>query len=73
MLMIYFPEHRLLYGSDLLQQSGVGAFFMPQYLTELAAAARREKLAVGGVFAMHLGLRPWGEVLAAIEKAPAKD
>lgn len=74
MLMIYFPEHRLLYGSDLVQQSaGGGAFFMPQYLTELAAAAGREKLAVSGVFAMHLRLRPWGEVLAAIEKAGAKN
>jgi hypothetical protein len=71
MIMIYFPEHKLLYGSDLLQQMPDGSFFMPQYVSELVDAVRRENLTVDKVFAMHLGITPWANVLAALEKAKA--
>lgn len=68
MVMVYMPEHKILYGSDLIQKMRDGSFFMPQYLSELADAANREKLAVETVFAMHLGPTPWAEVKAAIVK-----
>lgn len=71
MIMIYFPEHKLLYGSDLLQQMPDGSFFMPQYVSELVDAARRENLSVNKVFAMHLSVIPWADVLNALEKARA--
>jgi hypothetical protein len=69
MIMVYFPEHALLYGSDLLQPSGPASFFMPEYLSELAEAVRREKLIVNKVIAMHLRIRPWADIEAAVTKA----
>lgn len=71
MMMAYFPEHRLLYGSDLVQQRRDGSFFMPMFLSELLDAAFRENLTINAVFAMHLGLTPWRDVEAAVEKAKA--
>ena len=44
MTMVYFPEHKLLYGSDLVQQRRDGSFFVPEYLSELIDAVRRENL-----------------------------
>jgi hypothetical protein len=77
MLMAYLPEHRLLYGADLIQRMPDGSFFMPQYLSELADAVHREKLQVDTVFAIHYGAGPWKEIVEAIAKAsaaePAKD
>jgi hypothetical protein len=67
MLMIYFPEHKLLYGSDLVQKSLKGGFFMPQYLSEIVQAAERNNLSVDHVFAMHTDLTPWSELINAIK------
>lgn len=67
MLMVYFPEHGLLYGSDLIQKSGKN-YFMPQYLSELMDAVTREKLAVKSVFAMHAPLTPWQEITDTVTK-----
>jgi hypothetical protein len=61
MMMAYFPSHRLLYGSDLLQKVGDG-FFFPSYPKELSEAVAREKLNVETVFAEHLGPTPWKTV-----------
>lgn len=72
MMMVYFPEHKLLYGSDLVQKLTDGSFFMPQYLSELAAAARRENLTVEKVFAMHASPLPWTTLTTAVEKAKAE-
>jgi hypothetical protein len=69
MLMVYFPEHQLLYGSDLVQGGQSGGFFMPQYLTELSDAAKREGLKVNAVFAMHAPLIEWTKITEAINKA----
>lgn len=69
MLMVYFPEHHLLYGSDLIQPGQTGGFFMPQYLTELNDATKREGLNVNAVFAMHAPLTEWAKVTEAITKA----
>ncbi|HEX8423987.1 MAG TPA: hypothetical protein VF634_11275, partial [Pyrinomonadaceae bacterium] len=72
MMMIYFPEHRLLYGSDLLQKMPNGSFFMPQYVSEVISAAGREKLSVDRVFAMHMDAMNWTDVGAAVSKATAE-
>ncbi|HEY7546120.1 MAG TPA: hypothetical protein VID27_14610, partial [Blastocatellia bacterium] len=63
MMMVYLPEHKILYGSDLIQKMPDGSFFMPQYLSELVDAVNRENLAVETVFAMHLGPTTWAEVM----------
>lgn len=61
MVMAYFPEHRLLYGSDLLQKVS-GGFFFPAYPKELRDAVNRERLPVAKVFGEHLPPTPWQEV-----------
>jgi hypothetical protein len=68
MMMVYLPEHKLLYASDLVQKSLNGSFFMPQYLSEVLQAAEREKLEVSNVFAMHTDLTSWMELTNAVEK-----
>jgi hypothetical protein len=65
MVMVYFPSIGLLYGSDLVQKNPDGSYFSAQYLSELVAAAQREKLTVDRVFALHQGVTPWTEVVAA--------
>ena len=69
MMMVYFPEHKLLYGSDLVQPQPDGSFFMPEYLLELIDASKREKLAVKSIFAMHAGVIAWDVIEKAVEKA----
>jgi len=68
MIMVYLPEHKLLYGSDLVQQLPDGSYFMPEYLLELMESVAREKLTVAKVFGMHTGLKPWGEIESAVSK-----
>ncbi len=72
MVMVYFPEHKLLYGSDLVQIMPDKSFFMPQYISELTEAAERENLTVEKVFAMHAASLPWTTLTAAVEKAKAE-
>ena len=69
MMMVYWPDHHLLYGSDLVQPMPTGGFFMPEYLTELMGAAAREHLDVQTVFAMHSGPVTWNDLTAAVTKA----
>ena len=74
MLMVYFPEYKLLYTSDLVQPGQDGPFFFMEYVREAADSAAREKLTVDKLFGMHMPLTPWSEVtkaLAANESAPA--
>jgi len=72
MLMVYFPEHKLLYGGDLIQGARPdGTFILPQYLAELADAANREKLTVETVYAMHTDPLPWSRLTDFVEKAKA--
>jgi hypothetical protein len=72
MLMVYLPDRQLLYGSDLVQGPlPDGLFFMPQYLSELMDAVRREKLTVNVVFAMHAGPTPWTKITAEVSNATA--
>jgi hypothetical protein len=70
-MMVYLPEHKLLYGSDMVQPQRDGSFFMPEYLLELMEAVCREKITIKNVFAMHSGVRPWADVEVAVAKAKA--
>ncbi len=66
MLMVHFPDHNLLYASDMLQRLRDGSWFMPQYLSEVVDAVRREGLSPERAFAMHLGATPWSDILEAV-------
>jgi len=67
-MMVYFPEHHLLYGSDPFQKNEQGYTF-PQTVWELAHAVQREKLSVDTFFMMHIGPTPWSVLPKAIEEA----
>jgi len=62
MMMVYFPESKLLYTSDLIISSQKDGFFMPQYLSEAVDAINREGLAVETIFGMHLPPTPFKKV-----------
>ncbi len=68
MLMVYFPAHKLLYGSDLIQKRRDGSFFMPEYLSEVMQAVAREKIVVDNIFAFHSDILPWSEITSAVDK-----
>jgi hypothetical protein len=68
-MMAYFPEHKLLYGSDPFQKQEDGTFFYPQTVYELQSAVAREHLAVERFFMMHVGLTPWAEAVKAVHEA----
>src|SRR5579875_2977529 len=68
-MMVYFPEHRLLYGSDPFQQGQDGSLFYPQTVSEVVDAVVREKLKVDRFFMMHIGLTPWTDLEKAISAA----
>jgi len=67
-MMVYFPEHKLLYGSDPFQQDEHG-YFYPQTVWELVHAVEREHLAVDTFFMMHIGPTPFSDLPKAIETA----
>src|SRR5262249_34412140 len=66
-MMVYFPEHKLLYGSDPFQKDDHG-YFYPQTVWELMHAVEREKLAVDTFFMMHIGPTRWSDLLKVIEE-----
>ncbi|HEY6304835.1 MAG TPA: hypothetical protein VI488_00070 [Candidatus Angelobacter sp.] len=68
-MMAYFPEHKLLYGSDPFQQLEDGKLFYPQTVYELESAVLREHLAVERFFMMHIGLTPWAKVVETVRNA----
>jgi endoglucanase Acf2 len=68
-MMVYFPEHHLLYGSDPFQQTPDGSFFYPQTVTELMDAVERNHLDVQKFLMMHVGVTPWSDLAKAVEKA----
>ena len=72
-MMVYFPEYKLLYGSDPFQRRQDGSFFYPQTVTELMDAVARERLNVDQFFMMHIGPTPWLELAKAIEVAQKQD
>ena len=72
-MMVYFPDHHLLYGSDPFQQLPDGSYFYPQTVNELTDAVKRENLAPRQFFMMHIGLTPWADLAKAVEAAKNKD
>lgn len=71
MMLVWFPEAKILYSSDLLQRDRTGkSFFMMAMPAEVVDATAREKLdGVTTVFGMHLAPTPWSEVVAAVAAA----
>ena len=67
MIMLYFPEHKLLYASDLVQRNRDGSFFQKAYLKELVAAIEKNQLQVEEVFAMHSERIAFREILEALK------
>jgi len=72
-MMVYFPEYKLLYGSDPFQRRQDGSFFYPQTVTELMDAVAHEHLNVDQFFMMHVGPTPWSELAKAIAIAESQD
>jgi hypothetical protein len=72
-IMVYFPEHHLLYGSDPFQQNPDGSFFFPQTVSEVVDAAKREHLQVRNFFMMHMGLTPWQDLQKALRAAQTEN
>jgi glyoxylase-like metal-dependent hydrolase (beta-lactamase superfamily II) len=68
-LMVYFPEHKLLYGSDAFQKTPDGNWFYPQTISEVTGAAEREHLAVENFFMMHMSVTQWQEAVKATQSA----
>lgn len=66
-MMVYFPDSKLLYTSDLFQRAG-GEWFLPETLWEALDAVRREKLDVDRSFGMHYEPVAWSEIEAAVKK-----
>ena len=72
-MMVYFPEHHLLYGSNPFQKLPDGSYFYPQTVTELTNAVTREHLQPERFFLMHLGPTSWTELQKAITAAGSKN
>ncbi len=66
MMMAFLPGQGILYASDLYQSGRNGP---PEYAWEVIDAARRERLDVKTVFAMHSEPAPWQSLLDIVEKA----
>lgn len=72
-MMVYFPQYKLLYGSDPFQRLQDGSFFYPLTVTELMDAVARERLDVDRFFMMHISPTPWTDLAKAIIAAESKD
>jgi hypothetical protein len=72
-MMVYFPKHKMLYGSDPFQRGPDGTYFYPQTVKELMNAVAREHLEVQNFFMMHVGPTPWAELPIVISNAEAKE
>ena len=68
-LMVYFPEHRLLYASDTLVINDDHSLYDPELMREVVAAVEREHLTVDTVFAMHQTPIPWAQAVELVRKA----
>jgi len=68
-MMVYFPEHQLLYGSDPFQKITDTEYFTPQTVDEVVAAVEREHLVVDRFFMMHVDPTPWTELGAVLKRA----
>lgn len=69
-MMVYFPQHKLLYGSDAFQKMPNGKYFYGQTISEVAGAVEREHLAVENFFMMHMGITPWQDAIKELGATP---
>jgi hypothetical protein len=65
-MMVYLPDDKLLYTSDLFAPDEKDTWFTPEYLLELRRAVARERLDVHAIFGMHYGVTPYAVALAAL-------
>lgn len=65
-MLVYFPEYKLLYTSDLFAPDTGDTWFTPEYLLELKQALTRESLDVTRVFGMHYDLMPYQTLQSAL-------
>ena len=72
-MMVYFPQHKILYGSDAFQVNSDGTYNLPQTVDELSVAVTRERLDVQDYFMMHVDLSPWSSLQSVLEKAKSTD
>jgi hypothetical protein len=63
MMMVYFPEHKLLYASDLLQPDN----WQKHYSLEVIEAIQRENLVVDTIYAMHMRPITYATLLKQME------
>jgi hypothetical protein len=68
-MMVYFPEHKLLYTSDLFAPVDPTHFFTPEYLREAVDAVAAHHLAVERCFGMHYGPIAWTTITDALQAA----
>ena len=68
MMVVYFPEYKVLYSSDLIQPAQNGGFFAPEYLYEVAECVKKNNLNVNKIYGMHIGLTDWNKVEKALAK-----
>ncbi len=61
-MLIWFPESRTLYTSDLIARRADGTWFLPQAADELLSVVKREQLEPETLFGMHYGATPWSEL-----------
>ena len=68
MMMVYFPQHKLLYTSDLVQSVDPAAEpLFREYWLEIIKAIEREQLEVEKIFGMHLSPIPLLELEQAFK------
>jgi hypothetical protein len=70
-MMAYFPDHKLLYTSDLFTIRN-GSVFLPQTVSEAVDAVARERLDVATAFGMHYDALPWSTVVASAAPPAAR-
>jgi hypothetical protein len=68
-MLVYFPEQKLLYGSDAFSKFPNGEYFYRQTIFEVADTVEREHLVVERFFMMHMPLTPWQDALNELQKA----
>ena len=66
MMLVFLPGSGVLYASDLYQEGRGGP---PEYVWEILETARREKLDVRTVVAMHSDPTPWEKLIEIVEAA----
>lgn len=66
-MLVYFPEYKLLYTSDLFAPDQGDTWFTPEYLLEFKEAVAREHLAVDNIFGMHYDLTPMQKIDEALK------